>query len=235
MIWFSEVLPAIEPISLESLGTVSAIIMFLGYCTYAAYLVNNKTEANATTWILTSIGSATLFVSEFLYGVPWNALKTDAVDTIAAVCIAAVALSIGNFTPWTKRDKKIAGWFLLLFAIYLLGDYLQRAYTFEGVIVLVLTAGVIILYNITTILEFLPILRETWKTPEKELPWAWYIWTISYLLYLLVRIGEQVPIVALINPILSVGIHFLMVLISFPLIRALGRSMYADTHPTSTK
>jgi len=194
-------------LSLDSLGTFAAIIMGFGYVVYAYFLFQHRTRANATAWGLMCISASTFLVVEYIYGVPWNALKLGAVDAVIAFLIMGFAYSIGRMQHWSPHDKKLILWYLLLLAIYLIGDAVDRNSLVQNQFIPFLQIGIIIIYNITTIIEFIPIIRETWLKNEDELPYAWIIWTSSYLLYLYVRILEDVDVVNLVYPIVSILLH----------------------------
>jgi len=153
------------------------------------------------------ISASTFLVVEYIYGVPWNALKLGAVDAVIAFLIMGFAYSIGRMQHWSPHDKKLILWYLLLLAIYLIGDAVDRNSLVQNQFIPFLQIGIIIIYNITTIIEFIPIIRETWLKNEDELPYAWIIWTSSYLLYLYVRILEDVDVVNLVYPIVSILLH----------------------------
>ncbi len=204
------------PTHLELLSNVSALLMLLGYLWYTFFLFRHNTRANATMWILTSISGIVLLLAEFLYGVPWNALKTDVVDASAAILITVIALSIGSYIAWTPHDKKLVVWYVGLFVIYLFGDYLDRSGHLIGPLAHIIQIAVIVVYNVTTFIEFWPLLRETWSDPNNELPYAWTVWTISYALYFVVRVLEGVEWVNLLHPGVAVLLHGSIALMAIP-------------------
>jgi hypothetical protein len=223
------------PTHIALLSNASALLMLIGYLWYASFLFRHNTRANATMWTLTSISGVVLIIAEFLYGVPWNALKTDAVDAVAAVLITLIAFGLRSYTPWTERDKKLVIWYIGLFIVYLAGDYLGRNAHMAGFIAQTIQIGVIVLYNITTLIEFWPLLRETWEDPSNELPYAWFVWTSSYSLYFFVRLFEKVELVNLLHPMLAVLLHGSLVLLAIPHTKKLLEKYILIPFPVKSK
>lgn len=193
--------------SLDGLGTLAAVIMALGYVLYAIFLFQARTRANATAWGLMCVSATTFLIVEYIYGVPWNALKLGFVDAVIAFVIMGLAYLLGRMQSWTQHDKKLIVVYVLLLAIYLTADFFKKTSTIEGHIVMLLQIIIILIYNLITVLEFIPIIKETWSKNENELPWPWIVWTLSYVVYFYVRVLEDVDAVNLVYPFLSIILH----------------------------
>ena len=56
------------------------------------------------------------------------------------------------------------------------------------------SAGFLLAGNVTTLTAFFPVLRSTWRTPEREQPEPWLVWTAAYsLLALVTLLADQGP------------------------------------------
>jgi hypothetical protein len=86
----------------------------------------------------------------------------------------------------------------------------------------------LVLGNITTLTAFTPILRSTWKSPGREQPLPWAVWTLAYLTLTaatLVETGFANPVL-LLYPLLNVGLHLAMTL--FAIRTRNGRRDFVD-------
>lgn len=213
-------------LSIETVGTLSAVVMFLGYILYGYFLLIGRTRANATAWGLMCVSATSFLVVEFLYGVPINALKLGLVDALVAFVIVAIAYASGRIVHWSTHDKKLVLWYIGLLTLYLLGDGAKEMGLLENYFLHIASVGIILLYNATMVIEFIPIIRETLLRNEDEVPWPWFVWTLSYGLYVYVRILENVDPINLVYPISSVILHGTIALITIPILwRSLHRTM----------
>ena len=72
-----------------------------------------------------------------------------------------------------------------------------------------ISAGFLLAGNVTTLTAFFPVLRSTWKTPERERPEPWLVWTAAYsVLAVVTLLADQGRHPALlVYPLLSVVLH----------------------------
>ncbi len=75
-----------------------------------------------------------------------------------------------------------------------------------------LTTTCLFASNLSAIVCFVPILRSTWNSPERELPTAWMIWTIAYGLLALdvILVHQLTNPLLLLYPVLNAILHGLV-------------------------
>jgi len=229
----------------------SAQLMLAAYLLYAGYVGRalvlrlqargdpRLPAPSALTWVLFAIGTGLHVGVELLYGVPIRGLYADMICGTMSIGIALLAVSVRALAPVVARggtpahpENLLLKWAYASCAlIYLLpGLAVQGATTSlldEPTLFWLGTASLLAL-NLMGVLEFVPILKETWRGWTREWALPWLVWTLAYVAMWQVRL-EDLPAAAswsedwmlqvyaalvMLHPALSVALHVLMAIVA---------------------
>ncbi len=147
-------------------------------------------------------GTALLVLLEWSNNASWPMLALPATCSMLSVLVALMCLRKGATEPVDRFEAFTFSadvWLTILWAAFAFG-YRDVA---------PFATGFLIAGNITTLTCFFPVLRSTWRTPEREQPGPWLVWTAAYALLCTATIladhGNNPAL--LIYPTLSVILH----------------------------
>lgn len=184
------------------LAILAAILQAVGYLLYARLFLKKAIRPNAASSFMFAYGTALLVLLEASDGASWPMLALPATCAVMSVGIALLCLRRGA-TDATDGVEKVAFsadvwltmfWFAIAFGYGDIGPY---------------SAGFLLAGNVTTFTAFFPVLRSTWRTPERERPEPWLVWTAAYSVLAVVTIladGGAHPAL-LVYPVLSALLH----------------------------
>ena len=178
-----------------TVGLAAGVIQLIGYILYWKLVVTAAGKLpNPLTWLMFGYGTILLTVLEFDVGATWDELY---LPIVCAICGLGVAIIIWLRSYKATKRRWPKEWTMrqvdLWDGMSLATDYVV---TFGYVVAwVVFTWGalneegryislMVFLFcsNISTVFNFVPILRDTRVNPGHEhwLPWA--VWTMSYML-----------------------------------------------------
>ncbi len=184
------------------LAIAAALLQALGYVLYARLFMKKMIRPNAASSFMFAYGTALLVLLEYSDGASWPLLALPAVCATLSIGIALLCLRKRATDPVDKVEATAFSadvWLTLLWA----------AIAFGYGDISPFSAGFLLAGNVTTLTAFFPVLRSTWKTPERERPEPWLVWTAAYSLLTVVTIladrGRHPALLA--YPLLSVVLH----------------------------
>jgi hypothetical protein len=157
---------------------------------------------NAASAFMFAYGTALLVLLEFSDGGAWPVLALPATCAFMSIFIALLCLRKGA-TEKVDRVEAVAFsadvWLTALWAAIAFGYGDISPYS----------AGFLLAGNVTTLTAFFPVLRSTWKTPERERPEPWLVWTSAYIVLAVVTFladrGQHPAL--MVYPVLSALLH----------------------------
>jgi hypothetical protein len=208
-----------------ALAITAALLQATGYLLYARLFLRKIIRPNAASSFMFAYGTALLVLLEYSDGGSWPMLALPATCATLSIGIALLCLRKGATEPVDKVEATAFSadlWLTLLWAgiAFGYGDISP------------FSAGFLIAGNATTLTAFFPVLRSTWRTPERERPEPWLVWTTAYSLLtvvtMLVDRGRHPALLA--YPLLSVALHGTIAMLS--LRGRVGLSKWVDAART---
>lgn len=210
---------------MDSLGLIAAVLQMAGYAIYIRNFRRDAIKPNAASFFMFAYGTSLLTFLEWKSGASLAVLALPFTCAALGIVVALMCLRAGATEPIDRFEAR-AFWtdvwltiFYLLFALGL-GDGQRFVVPF------------LIATNLSAIVCFIPILRSTWQTPERELPGPWIVWTAAYAMLMFVTIRETglASPVLLLYPLLNLGLHFAMLV--FTLRKPIAGALYSLSQDT---
>lgn len=150
-----------------ALGILIGASHLLGYWIYYRTSVNKETAPNTASWSIWAFGSMVNLLTYANMSNDWAKDILPAVCSFACIVIYIVYLWKGKFKMPKFTD-------ILIFSTDIVAT----------IVWLVVKSPLIgnMACQASTVLSFIPIIRETMKDPEDEEPMAWSMWSIAYAL-----------------------------------------------------
>ncbi|WP_395612647.1 SET domain-containing protein [Allosphingosinicella sp.] len=191
------------------LAIIAAALQALGYILYARLFLKKQIRPNAASSFMFAYGTALLVLLEASDGASWPVLALPATCAFMSIFIAMLCLRKGA-TEKVDRVEATAFsadvWLTALWAAIAFGYGDISPYS----------AGFLLAGNVTTLTAFFPVLRSTWKTPEREQPLPWLVWTSAYSVLAVVTFladrGQHPAL--MVYPVLSAMLHGSVALMS---------------------
>lgn len=184
------------------LAIVAAILQALGYLLYARLFLKKAIRPNAASSLMFAYGTALLVLLEYSDGAAWPELALPSTCAALSIGIALLCLRKGA----TERVDRVEA---TAFSADVWLTVLWTAIAFGYGNISPFSAGFLLAGNVTTLTAFFPVLRSTWRTPEREQPEPWLVWTAAYsVLTVVTLLADQGRHPALLAyPMLSVVLH----------------------------
>ena len=184
------------------LAIVAAALQALGYVLYARLFLKKAIRPNAASSFMFAYGTALLVLLEFGDGASWPILALPATCAALSVGIALLCMRKRATDPVDKVEA-------VAFSADVWLTVLWAAIAFGYGNISPFSAGFLLAGNVTTLTAFFPVLRSTWRTPERERPEPWLVWTAAYsVLTVVTLLADQGRHPALlVYPLLSVALH----------------------------
>jgi len=184
------------------LAILAAALQALGYILYARLFLKKLIRPNAASSFMFAYGTALLVLLEASDGASWPMLALPGTCAVMSIFIALLCLRKGA-TEKVDRVEAVAFsadvWLTALWAAIAFGSGDISPYS----------AGFLLAGNVTTLTAFFPVLRSTWKTPEREQPLPWLVWTSAYSVLAVVTFladrGQHPAL--MVYPVLSMALH----------------------------
>ena len=191
------------------LAILAAALQALGYILYARLFLKKMIRPNAASAFMFAYGTALLVLLEYSDGAAWPVLALPATCAFMSIFIALLCLRKGA----TEKVDKVEA---VAFSADLWLTGLWAAIAFGYGDISPFSAGFLLAGNVTTLTAFFPVLRSTWKTPEREQPLPWLVWTSAYIVLAVVTFladrGQHPAL--LVYPVLSAGLHGTIAMLS---------------------
>jgi hypothetical protein len=180
-------------------GILSGLFQIFGYVIYAKHVESSKIKPNTGSWTIWTFGS-------IVEGLSYFYTSDDLIKSILPItCIFCVLFLFirstykGRFQALRKID-----WFLLISDILI-------------TIIWYLTSNPLlanILFIISSIISFIPIVYSSFKHPEFEDAAPWIIWTVAYFFMCLTVISRWDGLESFLYPLFFVLLHAIVAYLS---------------------
>lgn len=178
---------ALTSSQLMVIGVIASLLQVWGYF---LYLGNKKIEPNPMTWLMFSYGTVVLTVLEW----DKNATLPELLLPLTCSVLGLVVFyriwsreySItrkfwsGKLIPQDKFEKitlisdvSITIGYIISWGLAISGILSEEHRSIAVLVFLILS-------NLSVLIEFAPIVKETYKNPQKESSEAWVVWTLAY-------------------------------------------------------
>jgi SET domain len=194
---------------LIALGLTAAALQIAGYSLYIRNFLKHAIRPNAASFMMFSYGTSLLAFLEWRSAASATLLLLPLVCAVMGIMVALLCLRRGATEP-IDRFEAVAFttdlWLTVIYAYFALGygDAIRFAPLF------------LIATNLTTITCFVPIIRSTWKTPRRELPEPWMVWSGAYgiLGIATMAVDQGRHPVLLLYPLMNFALHALIAVLA---------------------
>lgn len=193
----------------EWIGFMAAALHIAGYSNYLCKFLSKSIRPNAASFLMFAYGTSLLAFLEWRSGAAPSFLALPIACAVLSIVVSILCLPRG-------ATEAIDGFETTAFTVDVGLTVIYLAATSSSLSDRVLTSTCLLASNLSAIVCFIPILRSTWRSPERELPTAWLIWTVAYgLLALDVLLVHQLTnSLLLLYPVLNAVLHGLVALCS---------------------
>jgi hypothetical protein len=161
---------------MAGLGGVAAILQVAGYLVYLRYFVKHTIRPNAASWLMFAYGTALLAFFEYEHGASMALLLLPGACAAMSIIVALMCLRKGATERTDRFEATIFSIDLWLTVMYV-GLTLGIG---KGALPPLVVDGFLIAVNLTAVTCFIPLVRSTWREPDRELPAPWLVWTAAY-------------------------------------------------------
>lgn len=194
---------------ISALGLIAAVLQVAGYAIYIRNFQRDAIRPNAASFFMFAYGTSLLAFLEWKSGASLALLALPFACAALGVLVALMCLQAGATEPIDRFEARAFWtdiWLTLFYMFFALG--LGNAQPF--------VVPFLIATNLSAIVCFIPILRSTWQTPERELPGPWIVWTAAYAMLAFVTVQEEsfANPVLLLYPLLNLALHFAMLVLT---------------------
>ena len=194
---------------MNSLGLIAAVLQMAGYAIYIRNFRRDAIKPNAASFFMFAYGTSLLTFLEWKSGASLALLALPFTCAALGILVALMCLRAGATEPIDRFEARAFWtdiWLTIFYMFFALG--LGDAERF--------VVPFLIATNLSAIVCFIPILRSTWHSPERELPGPWIVWTAAYSMLALVtiRADDFANPVLLLYPLLNVVLHFAMLVLT---------------------
>lgn len=166
---------------LTTLAVVSGLLQALGYTVYVWKSLRKEVDPNPTTWLMFAYGTAALTILEWDRQAHWQVLILPIVCAVLSVGVAALCAFRGKLR-WP--DDNVSKAAFLTDVVLTVGYITVKVSASTAVLTQEEQAALVLLFlilsNMSTIISFVPLLKDAWEDPSREHPLPWTIWTIAY-------------------------------------------------------
>jgi hypothetical protein len=210
---------------MDSLGLIAAVLQMAGYAIYIRNFRRDAIKPNAASFFMFAYGTSLLTFLEWKSGASLALLALPFTCAALGIVVALMCLRAGATEPIDRFEARAFWtdvWLTILYLFFALG--LGDGQRF--------VVPFLIATNLSAIVCFIPILRSTWQTPERELPGPWIVWTSAYAMLVFVTIRETgfASPVLLLYPLLNLALHFAMLV--FTLRKPIAGALYSLSQDT---
>jgi hypothetical protein len=194
---------------MDSLGLIAAVLQVAGYVIYIRNFRRDVIKPNAASFFMFAYGTSLLTFLEWKSGASLALLALPFACAALGIVVALMCLRAGATEP-IDRFEAHAFWTDIWLTIFYMGLALGLGDA-EAFVV-----PFLIVTNLSAIVCFVPILRSTWHSPERELPGPWIVWTAAYAMLAFVTIlsdGLANPVL-LLYPLLNMALHLAMLFLT---------------------
>ncbi len=189
-------------------GILAGVIQFAGYYIYAYDVFRSGVRPNPASWLIWSYGNALVCLSYIFL----NLELSPAIDILPIVCaVTCIIMTIlfffyGKFRPLEKFEKTIVAIDIVVTILWALSD-------FVGLHLVPLSFLHIVLL-VSALISFVPLYVEVMRDHQAEKPRAWVVWTIAYMILLIIVLAESISFEAFSYPLLYVVLHATVVVLA---------------------
>jgi hypothetical protein len=170
-------------------GSIAFVLHVTGYLWYATEIFRGNTRPNAASWLMWLFGAWVEYITFDAIDHHWStsALPLACLFGVGFIFMVTMVMQVlamltqRGDVVYEKSEKK---------------DYLLVAAD-AGAYALFLGTGAAAVANWiavgTTIFTFYPTWKTTYRKPENEQPWPWFIWCAAYMFMFFAVIAEGSP------------------------------------------
>ncbi len=190
---------------LTSLGAVSVGLQVTGYLLYIRHILRHSIRPNAASWFMFAYGTALLAFLERENGASAAILGLPFACATMGIIVSVLSFRKGASDPVDRFEI-----FVFSTDLWLTVFYIALTYSLpRSVLPPTLAVGFLIAVNATAVTCFLPILRSTWQSPERERASPWAVWTLAYICLAVTTLQDKSGLnpALLLYPVLNAFLH----------------------------
>ena len=204
---------------MDALGLIAAVLQVAGYAIYIRNFQKEAIKPNAASFLMFAYGTSLLAFLEWKSGASLALLALPFACAALGVVVGLMCLRAGATEPIDRFEARAFWtdvWLTIFYMVFALGFDAGDRFVIPFLIAT----------NLSAIVCFVPILRSTWQSPERELPAPWALWTSAYVILSLATFnahGLSHPEL-LLYPLLNAVLHVAMLVLTMR--KQIGRHAY---------
>ncbi len=198
--------------ALTSLGGLAVALQVAGYALYIGHFLRHSIRPNAASWSMFAYGTALLAFLEQQNGAGYAVLGLPIACAIMSVVVAGLCYRRGATDGVDRFEVFVFSTDLWLTVFYgALTYWISKAQLPP-----VMITGFLVAVNVTAVTCFLPIIRSTWQSPDRERASPWAVWTLAYvcLAVTTLQLGRDFNPALMLYPLLNACLHGTVFLLS---------------------
>lgn len=195
---------------------LSGLLQALGYFVYVKKTLANEINPNPTSWLMWSYGTALVLILEWSHNASAAMLVLPAVCSISSMVVAFICSRRGTFKWPNETSDKIALYTdLTLTLTFIIIWILVSVQILDVGQQEVANISLLVIGATSSIITFVPLIRNTWGNPNDEHWIMWAIWTLAYGFLLLATIlSDHWTWDLAIYPAINCCLHFTVALLA---------------------
>lgn len=163
-------------------GILSGGLQAAAYLYYLAKARQRQIAPNPTSWLMWGYGTTLIFALELDSGATAAMLVLPAVCAVSSVAVAVLCWQHGTLRwPRERWERRSLHTDLALTAAYVATWALMTADLLPAARKDDTDIALLVIGNLSALVTFVPMLRETWREPDLEHPGPWIVWATAYL------------------------------------------------------
>lgn len=176
-----------------ALGFLAGMLHVLAFGIYNKKMFEGRSQPNTATWSLWAVLTALNMASYYVASGDWVMSLLPSLSSVA--CILTFC-----FAVWKRKLKGIDVWDCMALVIGLISALVWWLYQSAAYASLVMQAAIFV--------SFIPTYRDVWKDAKKETPLPWCIWSIAYVVgIVVVMIRWKGRVIDLVYPVNCLFLH----------------------------
>jgi len=181
------------------LGVIAGLMHVFAFIIYHRQMLKGFSCPNIATWTLWVFISTLNCISYIVMSESIVKGFLPIASTLALYLVFSASLFKGKFSRLDSSDE--IALIIGVFSLFIWWAYRSAVYAN-------------LLLQICIIISFIPTYRGIWKDPNKEKAWPWFVWSLAYIIQIIIVFLEWKAWYQLVYPINCLVLHLIVGLLS---------------------
>lgn len=184
------------------IAVFSGLLQAVGYLLYLRYAFRRETRPNAASSLMFAYGTALLVFLEWRSGAPVTILLLPTTCAVLGIAVGVYCLQRRIWQGIDRFELVAFACDLAFTAGYFLAATIGNANSIAPLF--------LVLTNLSALTSFLPLLRSTYREPQRERTSPWVVWTVAYGVLLVLTLAQGGAPIFLLYPASNLVLHALV-------------------------